>query len=65
MIEIVGLITLIGYVIYTSKQKENKRCKAITDFSKQCDNDLKNKLDELGVSNEDRIRQGLGKYVNK
>lgn len=65
MIEIVGLITLVGYVIYVSRQKENKRCNEIIDFSKQCDNDLKDKLDELGVSNEDRIRQGLGKYVNK
>ena len=65
MIEIIGLMALVGYVIYSSKQKENKRCNEITNFSKQCENDLKNKLDELGLSNEDRIRQGLGKYVNK
>lgn len=65
MIEFVGLVTLIGYVIYTGKQKENKRCKDITDFSEQCDNDFKKTLDMSGMSNEDRIKKGYGKYVNK
>lgn len=65
MIEIVGLASLIGYVIHTSKKTENKRCKAITDFAEQCDSDFKKVLDDQGMSNEDRIKQGYGKYVNK
>ena len=65
MIEFVGLVTLIGYVIYSSKQKENKRCNEITDFREECDNDFKKTLDNQGLSNEDRIKNGYGKYVNK
>lgn len=65
MIELFGLVILIGYVIYTSNQKEKARCKAITDFAEQCDSNFKKVLDDHGMSNEDRIKNGYGKYVNK
>ena len=65
MIEIIGLIALIGYVIYTGKQKEKVRCKGITDFAQECDNNFKKALDDHGMSNGDMIEKGYGKYVNK
>lgn len=62
-------ICALGYVVYCivkeKRDKEKARAQEIIDFNKKCDEDFKNKLDETGMSNEDRIRNGYGKYVNK
>jgi hypothetical protein len=54
----IGVVILIICLVLASNNKEKKRKQEIINFRKQSEAEFKKKLDESGMSEEDKIRFG-------